>query len=587
MSRVPSKCERVLEYFRENELLAEAAFRELMESMRRTSPREAGRVLGRELSEAGLRPHTIAKAMSEALKLPRFAPDTTVSASGIDWAVGDDGVCYMTNPLDTTAYQELLRNPKLSIESQGVLGYHQLDLISSEGQNETMVEAHEGEGAEELLRRIVELAIQNRASDIHLEPVADRADIRMRVDGLVQRYGQINLAGSYFPLANYVLEESGVQAGEYLNPRDGQFSWSLRHREINIRMSMVPTKIGPRIAPRFTLRLLGLEMDLVDLDEIGLSKHPENNQMAAIKRALSQTSGLVIVSGPTGSGKTTTLNAGLRWMTRTMPTKTYFAAEDPVEMENPTVSQVEINERAGVTFASALRAFLRQDPDVIMIGEMRDEESMSLGIRASNTGHLVLTSLHTKTAIGCVPRLLDMGAEADQLSEAIAGVMAQRTVRQVCGTCSETVPLSDYVSLNHPFLQQQRGIFRDSVMDIPNRYGDLFFYPDDDTPIRVVNPKGCERCRNGFRGRTIVTEFLAVDETLAEMISDRATRAQLERHAVSQGFRSMWEHGMQLVAEGVTTFSEIERTLGHRQPTTLFARKKTVVGPHPSKAVAG
>ncbi|MBO9471091.1 Flp pilus assembly complex ATPase component TadA [Endozoicomonas sp. G2_2] len=588
MSQLVIKCERVLEHFRQNEHLSDAAYRELIESLRRSSARDAGRVLGRELAEAGIRPHTIAEILAESLGLPRFSPTTQVAAQGVDWAVGTDGVCYMTNPLDVTAYQELLRNPKLNIQKQGVLGYHQLDLINESGNKQTMVEARVGEGADQLMRRIVDLAIQHRASDIHLEPVADRADIRLRVDGLVQKYGQIELNTDYLPLANYILEESGEQAGEYLRPRDGQFSWSLRHREINVRMSMVPGKVGSGIAPRFALRLLGLEMDLVDLDEIGLSSHPDNDQMAAIKRVLSQTSGLVIVSGPTGSGKTTTLNAGLRWMTRTMPTKTFFAAEDPVEIENPTVTQVEINERAGVTFESALRAFLRQDPDVVMIGEMRDKNSMSLGIRASNTGHLVLTSLHTKTALGCVPRLLDMGAEADQLSEAIAGVMAQRTVRRVCQHCSETVSLSDYLELKHPFLRDLRGIFRETIAEIPNRYSDLFFYPQADAAIRVANRVGCERCRGGYRGRTVIAEFLTIDETLSEMISDGATRAQLERHAVTQGFRPMWEHGMQLVGEGITTFAEIERTLGQRQPTIKpirdasrvpqLARDEAVVG---------
>lgn len=561
----PRRLERVLNALRESGQLSTAGLQQLEETVARyDTPSEAGRALGDEIVEMGVRPQTIVDVLADVLRLERFRSDCIIVESGPDWAVSDERVCYMLNPLDTQRYQALLNNTRLGIQQQGILGAHHLDVISRADQSSGSIRIDPSDSADKLFDRIIQNAISNRSSDIHLEPVGARTEIRYRVDGMLSRFGTMDLEADFLPLANYILERSGNQAGEYLEPRDGQFSYPMRHREINLRMSMVPSSNGTSIQPRFALRLLGLEMDLVDIDEIGLSTHTDNDHMTAVKRQLSQTSGLIIVSGPTGSGKTTTLNAFLRWLSRTMPTRSSFSVEDPVEIENPMVTQVQINERAGVTFESALRAFLRQDPDNIMLGEIRDSESTSLVIRAALTGHLVLSTLHTKSSIGCVARLLDLGAQPDQLSEALSGLLAQRMVRKVCPYCSNEIQIEDYLELAHPWLEQTRGLARSSILEANARYGDMRFFPQHGQTIRLANERGCDHCRGGYSGRTSVVEFLEVDKVLADMISEGASRAALDRAADDNGFLTMWDHALQLIGGGITTFAEAERVLGHR-----------------------
>ncbi|MEQ9418028.1 MAG: GspE/PulE family protein [Salinisphaeraceae bacterium] len=554
---------KVLEKLYEQRQIPDEGFQSLQGYLSNVGPA----TFVRQLMDSGVPSGAVASAISEVLDFPMWAGSKLIK-TGKDWVIDDQGVLYLVNPLDMDRVQALLSQEHKAVRTMGVLAFHELDQIT---QGAADIQGDQSGGDKSEARRHLEgymmRAVGLRASDIHLQPIADTAEVSMRVDGMLHKIGSLKLDEGYIALANTILDEAEKTAGEFIAPRDGQFAWPMEHRSINIRMSMVPVRVGQDVWPRFTLRLLGLELDLVDIDRLGLPSTEPNNQLDRLKEAMSGSSGLIVVSGPTGSGKTTTLNAGMRWLTRNHPRNSYFTIEDPVEIEIPQVSQVEVNPAANLTFAAGLRAFLRQDPDVIMVGEIRDEETMELAIRASLTGHIVLTTIHTKSAFGVVPRMLDMNIEPILLADALSGVMAQRTVRKVCQECSEQISLEDYMHLRHPFLKKTTDIFRKSAANIPARYGDLDAYPGLKAPIRVANPEGCNACRRGYEGRTILTEFSVIDEHLRDMITNRESTPAMERYAHGLGFRPLWEHGMQRITCGESTFSEVERSLGARTVT--------------------
>lgn len=376
-----------------------------------------------------------------------------------------------------------------------------------------------GKLAQQLLHRAVEL----RASDVHIEPLEDGVLVRIRVDGLLQELCRLPLS-SYSTLLTQLKVQSGMDIAEKRLPQDGRWQLLQEGRTVDLRLSTLPTINGEKAV----VRILAKEEQLLALSGLGLS----DSNYRLYQKMYRVANGLVLLTGPTGSGKTTTLYATLTELQQ--KGLNLVTIEDPVEYKLPGVNQVAVNRKAGLDFAAGLRALVRQDPDIIMLGEIRDAETAAMAVQAALTGHLVLSTLHTNSAVGAVARLLDMGVAPYLLAAALRGVMAQRLVRRICPHCSE-----EYTP--EPAERRYLGDFASGVMTL--RRG-----------------RGCDCCRHtGYWGRLAVQELLPVEENLAELISCRAPRAELLRAGTVNGWRSLYADGRDKILAGLTTAAELWR----------------------------
>jgi len=370
---------------------------------------------------------------------------------------------------------------------------------------------------------VISQAVQDRASDIHFEPFEDEFKIRYRVDGALYEMSPPpkNLA---LPVIARIKVMANLNIAERRLPQDGRISMKLGNRQIDLRVSTLPTQFGESVV----LRVLDRSAVNLQLDSIGLPKAV----LEYTAEAILQPNGIFVVTGPTGSGKTTTLYSCLRQI-NSIDSK-LLTVEDPVEFDIEGIMQVAVNEAVGMTFGKALRSFLRQDPDVIMLGEMRDLETSQIAIQASLTGHLVLSTLHTNDAPGAVTRLLDMGVEPFLISSTLMAVLAQRLVRTVCKKCRT------------PFepTENQLGQLNLSPHDI----GDKVFYYG----------RGCSNCNDtGYKGRKGIFELLVVSEAVRGLINDRAPTVVLRQKAVELGMVTLREDGLRGIFDGETTIEEV------------------------------
>ena len=366
-------------------------------------------------------------------------------------------------------------------------------------------------------------AIQDRASDIHFEPFETEFRIRYRVDGALYEMSPPpkHLA---LPVISRIKVMSGLNISEKRLPQDGRINFPMANRQIDLRVSTLPTQFGESVV----LRVLDRAAVNLDIETLGFPKYVHDYVTEAIQRP----NGIMIVTGPTGSGKTTTLYSCLRRI-NTMDSK-LLTAEDPVEYDIEGIMQVAINEAAGMTFGKALRSFLRQDPDIIMVGEMRDLETAQISIQASLTGHLVLSTLHTNDAPGAVTRLLDMGVEPFLISSTLMAVLAQRLVRTICANCRT------------PFepTEEQLGLLNLSPHDL----GDKVFHYG----------RGCSTCNDtGYKGRKGIFELLIISEAIRTLINERAPTVVVRQKAVELGMVTLREDGLRSIFEGDTTIEEI------------------------------
>jgi type IV pilus assembly protein PilB len=366
-------------------------------------------------------------------------------------------------------------------------------------------------------------AVQDRASDIHFEPFEDEFKIRYRVDGALYEMTPPpkHLA---LPVISRIKVMANLNISERRLPQDGRITFPMGNRQIDLRVSTLPTQFGESVV----LRVLDRSAVNLELESLGLPKYI----MDYISEAIQQPNGIFIVTGPTGSGKTTTLYSCLRRV-NAIDIK-LLTAEDPVEYDIEGIMQVAINDAQGMTFGKALRSFLRQDPDVIMLGEMRDLETSQIAIQASLTGHLVLSTLHTNDAPGAVTRLVDMGVEPFLISSTLMAVLAQRLVRTVCKKCRT------------PFepTEAQLRLLNLSPHDI----GDKVFYYG----------RGCSNCNDtGYKGRKGVFELLAVNEPIRNLINERAPTVVLRQKAVELGMVTLREDGLRSIFDGDTTIEEV------------------------------
>ncbi|MDX1444200.1 MAG: GspE/PulE family protein [Gammaproteobacteria bacterium] len=379
-----------------------------------------------------------------------------------------------------------------------------------------------------LLRSLFEDAVQVAASDIHIEPDEGILRIRQRVDGELQEQIIDNrkIAG---PLVTRLKLISGLDIAEKRLPQDGRFSIRVKNKTLDVRLSTMPTQHGEAVV----MRLLDQSAGLLQLEELGMQ--PE--MMRAFTRIIRKPSGMVLVTGPTGSGKTTTLYSALNRI-NTEQTK-IITVEDPVEYRLPRISQVQVNTRIGLDFARVLRTTLRQDPDVILVGEIRDQETAEIAMRAAITGHFVMSTLHTSDAVSTIARLLDMGVEGYMVAAALDAVVAQRLVRRVCESCAEPVEFS----------------FRDREF----LSGVLGYEIPGDAKGQVGS--GCTYCSNtGYRGRIGVYELLEVNREMASAIR-RADNRALEQHAHGD-FKSLVQMASEYALQGVTSLHEVKRLAG-------------------------
>ena len=394
-------------------------------------------------------------------------------------------------------------------------------LIHDLPQTEDLLDAENDAPVIRMINALLTQAVRENASDIHIEPFETRSVVRFRVDGtlkdVVEPHRVLHAA-----MVSRIKIMAELDIAEKRLPQDGRITLRLAGRPVDVRVSTLPTGHGERAV----LRLLDKDAGRLDLSRLGM----EGATLIAVDEMMSQPHGIVLVTGPTGSGKTTTLYAALSRIDATVTN--VLTVEDPIEYDLDGIGQTQVNPRIDMSFARALRAILRQDPDVIMIGEIRDLETAQIAVQASLTGHLVLATLHTNDTVSSVTRLTDMGVEPFLLSSSMLGVLAQRLVRCLCNDCRESyVPDENELAL----LEGAR-------------------------PPILYRPVGCPACsHSGYRKRTGIYEFLRVDDGLRRLMHDRVSEQTLREYAVQHGMNGLRQDGMRLVISGITSLEELLR----------------------------
>jgi type IV pilus assembly protein PilB len=400
--------------------------------------------------------------------------------------------------------------------------------VPKENQQVSMEQMAKDTPVIKLVSSIISKAVKEGASDIHIEPESEVLRIRFRIDGVIRevmappRHLHAGVASRIKIMADLDIAEKRI-------PQDGRYQTKVEDKEVDIRLSTLPTLYGEKIV----MRLLEKGGSLLRLEELGFSPDTCNRFKKIVKRPY----GLILVTGPTGSGKTTTLYAALNGMNAVE--QNIVTIEDPVEYQLNRISQVQVNPKVGVTFANGLRSILRQDPDVVMVGEIRDKEAATIAIQAALTGHLVMSTLHTNDAPGAIARLVDMGVEPFLVASSLLCVIGQRLVRAVCPQCktSYRAPLSSM------------GGFKSTGVTM-----------EDKNEITLVKGKGCQECRDtGYKGRLGLFEMMMIDDAIRSLIATKPSSSQIRQVASQQGFVGLREEGFRKTLEGKTTLEEILR----------------------------
>lgn len=396
------------------------------------------------------------------------------------------------------------------------------EIATSETLDETRV-ADDDSPVVRLVNQIIDNALVQRASDIHFDPQETELRVRYRVDGILRterslpKHMQNVIVARIKIMANLNITETRL-------PQDGRIKTTINFRPVDIRVSSLPTIYGEKIV----MRLLDLSNTLNRIDKIGFSE----TNLEKFTDMLKRPNGIILITGPTGSGKSSTLYATLNELNS--EDVNIITVEDPVEYQMEGVNQIQVNENIGLTFANGLRSILRQDPDIVMIGEIRDTETAEVATRASLTGHLVLSTLHTNSSIEALSRLVDMGIEPFLISSSILGVVAQRLVRRVCRDCGQTVPATE----------REQQIFSNRGLTIET----------------VRRGRGCPSCNmTGYRGRMAIHEVLPIDETIRHLILKTASTTEIRDYVRKKGMEFLIDDGLKKVKEGVTTTEEILR----------------------------
>ncbi|HBP50939.1 MAG: Type II secretion system protein E (GspE) [Candidatus Shapirobacteria bacterium GW2011_GWE1_38_10] len=404
-------------------------------------------------------------------------------------------------------------------------------------QSESMKKVSAEAPIAKIVTTILDYAVRSRASDVHIEPMEENVRIRYRIDGILQEKYILprNVLDAVVSrvkiLANLKIDEKRI-------PQDGRFNFNLDGNEVDLRISTLPVSYGEKVV----MRLLRKASKVPSLPDLGLRGLALKNLIEAIERP----HGIILVVGPTGSGKTTTLYSVLD---RVATSKVNVVTiEDPVEYQMKGVNQVQVNVQAGLTFASALRSFLRQDPNIMMVGEIRDTETAELAINAALTGHLVFSTLHTNDASGAPPRLMDMGVEPFLLTSSLTCVVAQRVLRKICPNC-----------------RQDMEIPSDKETELKSTLGPIYTmieekWKKDGKKMTMPKIVGCDKCNNtGYLGRIAIYEVMPITEKISKLVVEKAAAAMIQKEAINEGMLTMKQDGYVKVLEGVTSMDEVLR----------------------------
>jgi len=549
---------RLGDILQERGLISQEELAAALEEQRRSGDR-----LGESLVKLGfVTADQVADALSEHLRIERvdfvrrylapeiveLVPASVITSKYVLPLEVEDGflVVAMADPMDINVIDDLQRltgkiiRPLVATEEEIIEAFQRTrniaqsarellnDYEQEEGEEEEQTQQYLGDApGVRLANLILEQAIMQKASDIHLEPLEGRMKVRYRIDGLLRDIMEIprHLQGD---VNSRIKVMAGLDITERRKPQDGRIQLSFNGTEVDLRISTLPTVYGEKIVAR----VLHRANHLMDLDEFGFS--PADLEKMESMLRLNQ--GLILVTGPTGSGKTTTLYAFLNRLNS--PEKNIVTVEDPVEYRLDGVNHVQVNPKVGLTFATGLRTVLRQDPDVIMVGEIRDEETGEIAVRSALTGHLVLSTLHTNSAVATVSRLINMGLEPYILSSTIIGIVAQRLVRRICFDCREEVELTDPLMIRYI---RSLGL---------------------EPPQVVYQGKGCPLCGGtGYRGRTAIGEVLVFNREMRQAVDRRAGEDELSDIALRSGMTTLQRAAVAKLAQGITTAEEIIRTV--------------------------
>lgn len=473
----------------------------------------------------------------------------------------------MANPFELATLDQLQFMTRLYIDARyaseskimgAVEKYYKGDLGSSSSQAEareskaSVSTIEEGEGTEglpvvRLVDALLSRAIREEATDIHVEPEEKNVKVRFRIDGMLHSRLTINKALQPAMITRIKIM-ANLDIAESRIPQDGRIGFSFDGKTYDQRVSTFPTIYGEKIV----LRILDKERVILGLEQLGFSR----SALTVFEKSIKRPHGIILVTGPTGSGKTTTLYSTLAYINSAE--KNIMTLEDPVEYEVPHIHQSQINPKAGLTFASGLRAMLRQDPDIIFVGEMRDAETVDVAIRAALTGHLVFSTLHTNDAVGAIPRLLDMEVNPSLMASTFVAIVGQRLVRKVCSHCKEQiVPDSSLLQLVG-LREREKGfgmsawssLLEEQTVDQERQKQKAAFY----------RGKGCVHCfETGYRGRIGIFEILAVSQAIAQMIAQRSPAQSILEKAREEGMTTLVEDGVEKARQGMTTLDEIVR----------------------------
>ncbi len=558
--QIRKKRVRLGELLLDHKIITEEQLQQALAEQKRT-----GRKLGRVLTDLNLvREERLNEILAESLQIPfidvrqltldqqvvRMLPEVQARRFRALVLQSDARglLIGMADPTDLMAYDELanrLKQPlRLALVKESDLlktvdiVYRRTDEIASIAQ-EVREEMREGDidleqlSADEnstdapvirLIQSMFQDAVQVRASDLHIEPGDNVLRVRQRVDGILQEHkidGR-RVAGALITRLKLM---SGLDISEKRLPQDGRFSLKVKDKSIDVRLSTMPTQFGESVV----MRLLDQSGNLMTLDKLGMSA----TMLDRFRNLISRSAGMVLVTGPTGSGKTTTLYSALNHLNT--PDTKIITAEDPVEYRLDRINQVQVNAKIGLDFARVLRTTLRQDPDIILVGEMRDQETVDIGLRAAITGHLVFSTLHTMNAVATIHRLLDMGAAGYMIAAAVHGIVAQRLVRKVCDNCAQPT---------EPDPQQRAWLYSHV----------------DSTALAQMNFQmgtGCTYCNlTGYRGRSAIYELLELDRELSDAVRRNDSIGFAEIVRKRKDFKSLADAALELVSTGVTSVAE-------------------------------
>ena len=419
---------------------------------------------------------------------------------------------------DTTKLDKVLSKMELNESVSSLIAQIRQEISST-----STDDGGESSGILRLIETILKTAISNRASDIHIESSEKNCIVRCRIDGMLAEIFVFD-KDIYPPLVSRLKMLSNLDIAEHRKPQDGRFSVQVLGRDYDFRISTLPVIHGESVV----MRILDKTKAIIKLSELGMLE----DNLAKFSRLTRTPYGMILVTGPTGSGKTTTLYAALNDIKSVE--KKMITVEDPVEYQMDMIQQVHVNEKAGLTFASSLRSILRQDPDIVMIGEIRDQETLRIAIQAALTGHLVFSTLHTNDAISAVARVVEMGIEPYLVSGSLIGVEAQRLVRKLCPHCKQKITLTP-MQLEHI----------------------IHLIPDDFT---FYAPVGCEKCsQTGYLGREMISEILPISDKISSLIAKNATKEELTSTALAEGFKDFFTDGIRRAAMGITSIPEVYR----------------------------